>query len=130
LAQRALELDPSNTDPQKSVAWAQYRLGDSQACLATLGKITGDTSESDFIRTMAHQCLGNTSEARVAFDRGCQWSNAYIQKVYVDRWSRGLIWSPTAEMIRRLHAEAAEMLGVAESELSAVSDPLTATNDQ
>jgi len=41
LAQRSLELGTGNSDmeAEQSVAWAQFRIGDSQACLLTLKKL-------------------------------------------------------------------------------------------
>ena len=120
-----------NKDFLRSLAWADFCMGDAQECIATLDKIDSHGDDSEFIRAMAYQSLGNTSEAHASFDRGTEWSKDYLQTAYVTWWKENTIRGPTPGTVRRLQAEAAAMLSAAENkQLSVVADPPPAASDQ
>ncbi len=124
---------PANlkNDFLRSRAWADFRRGDAQNCIATLDQIDSHGDASEFIRAMAYQSLGKTSEARAAFDRGTEWSKGYLQEGYVIWWKEDNVPGLTPGTVRRLQAEAAAMLDAADKrQLSAVRELPAAASDQ
>jgi len=112
LAEKAIKLSPQDGNIWNTLGVAQYRAGDARAAIETLKKSMGLSDGGDaldwFFLAMAHWQLGHKDEARTWYDRGTDW---------VDKkgsFNEGLL---------RFRAEAANMLGIAETQPSAELDP-------
>jgi len=95
---------------EQSLCWALYRAGDWKKCVAAVGRLIGN-SEDDFIPAMAHEQLGNRTEARACFDRADAWLSGYETRS-AERMGKGTTSHPLPSMLRRMRAEAADLLGL------------------
>lgn len=101
-ARRAVELDPGNSMAVQSFGWARCRAGDWKGCIETLPE--ADSRHGAFL-AIAHWHLDDRDQARAFFDRYSTWLDGYEK-----RWNPDVYPSPA--MLRRVQAEAAELLGV------------------
>jgi tetratricopeptide (TPR) repeat protein len=116
---RALELsgqtvkrNPNNAAFLTTLGAARFRTGDWTGAAAALHEAEGlaqpghgfdlSAARAMFFQAMAQHQLGNAKEARQAYDRALEWSEANR-----NAWQPALV-----EELRRLQAEAAELLGV------------------
>jgi eukaryotic-like serine/threonine-protein kinase len=104
LAKKAVELAPKAGTLWNTLGVAHYRARDWKAATAALEKskeLLGDTelSFNAFFLAMAHWQLGNQDEARKWYDKAVQWMEKN---------------KPQDEELRRLRAEAAELLTIRE----------------
>jgi serine/threonine protein kinase/Flp pilus assembly protein TadD len=101
LAKKALQLAPQDGESWKSLGAAQYCLGDWKAAIAAFEKANtffmGGGSNEWFFLAMARWQLGEKDLARQAYGRAVEWMEKY---------------HPKNEELRRLRAEAAELLGI------------------
>jgi eukaryotic-like serine/threonine-protein kinase len=104
LARKAVALDLNYGDGWSTLGTAQYRAGDWKGAVATLTKALqlrkGGDSFDYFFLAMADWQLGDKSDARQWYDKGVEWMNKN---------------RPHDEELRRFRAEAAALLGVANS---------------
>jgi serine/threonine protein kinase len=100
-AGRGLKATPSHHDCLCTLGFAYYRKGDFDLALKTLRKAQALNNGGDaydwFGLAMTHQRLHKESEARECFDRACDWMAGH---------------NPRDAALRRLRAEAAEVLGL------------------
>jgi serine/threonine protein kinase/Flp pilus assembly protein TadD len=102
VATEAAQLAPSSTWELQNLGWAEYRMGHWQAAIDVLEKSCqlqnngglGDAYQWFFL-AMANQQLGRTNEARRWYDKSFEHTE---------------IWN---DEVRRIEAEAAELLGLA-----------------
>ena len=103
LAKKAVQLKATDRLGWQTLAWAQYRAGDSKSALAAMEnvKVLGSQGDSRewFLLALAHWQLGNKDEARKWYDQAIVWMEKN---------------QPTNEELRRFRAEAADRLGVKE----------------
>jgi serine/threonine-protein kinase len=102
LAQRAVELEPTNGGSWNTAAVAHYRAGNWQESIEAATKsmefLKGQAeSLNTFILAMAHWQLGHREQARTWYDKAVKWMEKN---------------SPKDEEIRRFHAEATALLGI------------------
>jgi serine/threonine protein kinase/tetratricopeptide (TPR) repeat protein len=100
LAKRAIQLDPMKGDYFNTLGVAHYRNGDWKEAIAALERAPGLEYQRNawdyYCLAMAHWKLGNKDQARSWYSRGSEW----------------LLDNPAGEEMRRLRAEAAELLGI------------------
>ena len=101
LAKKATERAPGNGAYWNTLGVAQYRAGDYEAAIKTLGKSmelgSGGVAFDWFFLAMAHWQLKHTEEARRWYDKGVAW----MEKNKSDD-----------DELLRFRAEAAELLGI------------------
>ena len=105
MARRALELAPEDDLSRQALGWALYRTGDWKGCIEALEKRKEFPDYGDFFAAMAYGRLGNNVKARELFDR-CDRE----LKQFEGRWQVGTY--PDPPTLRRVRAEAADLLGV------------------
>jgi tetratricopeptide (TPR) repeat protein len=103
LAKEAVELAPKGGDCWRALGAAQYRAGDWNAAIAALKRATeirsgGDSAEWFFL-AMAYWRLGDKQQGRAWYDRAVRWMDEH---------------QPRDEKLRRIRAEAAAVLEVAD----------------
>jgi serine/threonine protein kinase len=118
LARRAIELNPGDDLCKQSLAWALYRTGDWKGSIQIIQTLKGQ--HSDFIVAMAKWQLGEREEARAIFDRTSEFLKGY-EKHCEERLKKGTYVFPPAPQLRRLEAEAAELLGVTQESANRTS---------
>ena len=104
LASAAVDASPNNGPIWHTLGAAYYRAGrwdESRRALIKADDLCGPTAFIDFFFSMVQSRLGNTREARVAYDRGHEFL-------------RGL-GSPMGSQLFFFQREAAELLGIAVS---------------
>ena len=106
LATEAVELDPKVADWWNTLGVAQYRAGNWKEAITALQKFrelrTNDAEWSNpFFLAMSHRQLGNKDEAVQWYNRAVDWMERKEAK---------------SEMMLRSRAEAAELLGINESQ--------------
>jgi tetratricopeptide (TPR) repeat protein len=103
---RAVELTPKAGSYWKTLGMAHYRAGDWKAAVAALDKSRelrpGGDGVVQLFLAMAHRKLGNSDEARKAYDQAVQWLEKNKEALEKDK---GL-----AQELRRFRAEAEEVL--------------------
>jgi superkiller protein 3 len=103
LAKKAVELAPNDWSYLNTLGAADYRAGDWKGAITALEKSmelrNGGDSNDWFFLAMAHGQLGQKVKAREWYDRAVQWMDEN---------------APTDEELRRLRAEAAELLELKE----------------
>jgi len=101
LAKKATQREPGSAGNWNTLGVAQYRAGDHDAAIKTLGKSrelgSGGNACDWFFFAMAHWQLKHTEEARRWYDKGAAW----MEKNKSDD-----------EELLRFRAEAAELLGI------------------
>jgi tetratricopeptide (TPR) repeat protein len=107
LARKATELAPQEAPYWNTLGAAQYRAGHWKAAIEALTRALelrkgGDAGDGFFL-ALAHARLGNAEEARRWYDRAARWGEENRQALSKD--------APKQEELRRLHAEATELLG-------------------
>jgi hypothetical protein len=107
LAKRNVQSDPKHNSCWKTLGVAQYRAGDWKAAVAALEKSMAlgqkDVALTSFYLTLAHWRLGDKAQARRWYDQARQW----MDKNRSDD-----------EGLRRLRAEATELLGIEEKPIN------------
>jgi tetratricopeptide (TPR) repeat protein len=100
-AERAVTLRPGVAKYWNTLGAAHYALGDWKACVQAVTKSMelrkGGASYDWFLLAMAHWKLGEKDKARERYDKAVEWMDKN---------------EPNNEELRRLRAEAAEVLGV------------------
>jgi tetratricopeptide (TPR) repeat protein len=104
LARQAVEKAPEDGAIWNSLGVALYRAGDWKAAIEALGKadeLSPDKSPAfnGFFLAMTHRQLGDRERARSWYDRAVEWMDRH---------------GPEDEALRRLRAEAAALLGLAD----------------
>jgi eukaryotic-like serine/threonine-protein kinase len=103
LAQLVVELAPDEGRYRNTLGVAYYRLGDWKEARAALEKSMEQRQGGDsfdwFFLAMAHWQLGDKEDARKRWDQAVQWMEKN---------------APQNEELRRLRAEAAQLLGIQE----------------
>jgi tetratricopeptide (TPR) repeat protein len=103
-ASKAVELTPDHAGRWNTLGVAQYRIGAWQAAVDALTKSVQLSKVRDssvfFFLAMAHRQLGEKEQARTWYDQAVQWMDKH---------------QPQDEDLRRLRAEAAELLGIPEA---------------
>lgn len=97
---KSTEVDFNYVYGWRRLGISNYRLGDFEAALDSLNKVTELTDKScstDFFLAMTHWQLGDHEEARHWYDQAVD-----------HRWQ----YFPDDKDIRRYHIEAAELLGI------------------
>ena len=115
-ARRAVELDPKNDVHLQALGWALYRTGDWKGCIESLEMRKAFPDYADYFAAMAYGRLGNNVKARELFDR-CDRKLKWYEGV----WTVGTYPDPHA--LRRVRAEAADLLGVEQSRGKQSSKP-------
>jgi eukaryotic-like serine/threonine-protein kinase len=110
LARRAVELKPGDGMCQQSLGWALWRSGDYHGSIEAIGK-AANGGESNFVLAMAQWQLGEKTEAQTHFDSGSEWLKGYEQRCE-EAAKQGTVKYPRPAQLKRLHGEAAAMLGV------------------
>ena len=107
MAAKAAELLPTEAGFRGTLGTARYRTGDWKGAIADLEKAIGLSNPyhpynatNGFFLAMAHWHLGEKDKARTWFDKAVQWMD------------KGL---PENTDLKRFRAEAAELLGIAET---------------
>jgi superkiller protein 3 len=105
LAARATELAPRDGNIWNTLGIARYRAGQWQSAIDGLNKAMelrsgGDASDWFFL-AMSHWQLGHKEEARMWFDKAVEWTDKN---------------QPKNEELIRFRAEAAELLGITETQ--------------
>jgi tetratricopeptide (TPR) repeat protein len=113
-ARKAVELAPNFGNSWECMGAACYRTGDWAGAIAAMEKArqlfgAGSSSYQFTWLAMAHWQRGDKDQARLWFDRSAQWLDENREKLKTDP---GL----SEHDLRRLHAEAAELLGVTEGD--------------
>jgi serine/threonine protein kinase/tetratricopeptide (TPR) repeat protein len=102
MAEKALALDPKSPKLLAFLGVARYRSGQWREAIAALEKSVESATEDDpdvgFFLAMACHRAGDRGVARAGFDRAVGW----------------MAKRPQSERTRRLHAEAAALLGLAD----------------
>jgi tetratricopeptide (TPR) repeat protein len=107
LAQKAVELAPTDLNFQNTLGVAYYRLGDAKAALAALNKSVtkGGTAHDWFFLAMVHRALGDREEAQKWYDKAVLW---------LEKNSQAMAQDPRRvsdlEELRRFRSEAEEAL--------------------
>ena len=114
LARRAVSLVPESGMSRQSLGWVLYRTGDWKGCVDSLGKTAN--KETDFVLAMAYWRLGDELKASETFNRTDAWLSGYEQ-----RWKPNIY--PTPTMLRRMRAEAADLMGMKPPRGEAVPKP-------
>ena len=112
LAKKAVELAPNASGNWITLGVAQYRAGDWQVAIDTLGKAMelrggGDSSDWYFL-AMAHWQLGHKDEARKWYDKAVEWMDKN---------------QPRNDELLRFRDEAAELLCISEPAKSTDAAP-------
>jgi tetratricopeptide (TPR) repeat protein len=114
LAEKAIEFDPKPSRALSNLGFARYRLGHWPASIEVLRKScqlapdgNGDAFQW-FLLAMAHWQIDQKDEARSWFDKANEW----MQFNQSDD-----------DHLRRVHAEAAELLGIAQFALNSAASP-------
>ena len=103
LASRGVELSPTDRDIWRILGVAQYRAGNWRGATEAIQKsveLATSTSFDLFPLAMARWHLGNKDHARVLFEEAVAWMEEN---------------QPKDEQLVRYRAEAAELLGLADS---------------
>jgi eukaryotic-like serine/threonine-protein kinase len=113
LAKKAVQASPKEAEYWEAYGVARYRTGDWTGAVETLEKaislrkpddpLSEDASHGFFL-AMAHRQLGDKAKARHWFDKSVQWMEKELSA------KKG--WWPHDEELKRLHAEAAELIGM------------------
>ncbi len=109
-AKIAVKLAPKNGNAWEAMAAACYRAGDWPGAIAAADRarqVFGAQSSSYQFTwlAMAHWQQGNKEEALLWYDRSAKWLEKNLQKIRKDPWLNEYD-------LRRLHNEAAELLGI------------------
>jgi eukaryotic-like serine/threonine-protein kinase len=101
LARKAVQLEPKQGFYWQTLGYAEYRAGNWKSAIAALEKVKALGSPGDSLEwyplAMAHWRLGHKEEARTWYDQAVAWMEKN---------------QPKNEELRRLQAEAAELLGI------------------
>jgi tetratricopeptide (TPR) repeat protein len=111
LAQRAVELEPTNGSRWRVLSMAQFRVGNWRKCLAALGRARELRSEhgtDHFFQATAYWHLGEQAKARDHYRAGTRWLDTQA--------------APN-ERTLRLRDEAAEVLGIKAEEKRGQAPP-------
>jgi Flp pilus assembly protein TadD len=100
-AKKAVELAPKQVSHWQTLAWAEYRAGNSKTAVAAMKKareLGSDGCSSEwFLLAMAHWQLGDKDQARKWYDQAVQWMDKNEHN---------------GEELRCFRSEAAELLGL------------------
>ncbi len=113
LAKKIVQASPKEDGFWATYGVAQYRTGDWQGAVEALEKAIGlgkpgdpfrAGASSSFFLAMAYWQLGDKAKGRHWFDKSVQWMDKELSE------KKG--WWPQDAELKRLHAEAAELLGL------------------
>ena len=84
LAHKAHELKPQRTDFFNTIGVAHYRAGDYQDAIKWLDdsmhSSNGGNARDEFFLAMAHERLGNHSQAKEYYNQAVKWMQEYAPK--------------------------------------------------
>ena len=113
---------PNNGPIWHTLGVALYRAGrweEARAALCKSDELCGPTAYVDFYLSMVYARLGNTVQARAAYDRGCELLRDWDPQVAGDGGERNLEQLPSEMQFRGVlglfsgfQKEAAELLGI------------------